>query len=212
MPFVAFEGIDGCGKSTLLSGVAERLLQLSLDVISFREPGSTPLGERIRSAVLDKETGNINPWSEACLFTAARAELVHKEIRGAVEAGRWVLLDRYFYSTLAYQGYGFGLDVELLRTLNHAAISELEPDLVVWVDVSLDEAVHRREGDPDRVEDRDASYTERVRRGYERMCADDPNRWLRLDGQESREALVQSLWTAFEVRGWVEPWRDLKTS
>jgi len=194
--FIAFEGIDGCGKSTLLRSVEGRLRALGRDPLLVREPGSTALGERVRAALLDPKTGDLTPWTEVCLFTACRAEMVATQIRPALEQGRDVLLDRYFFSTLAYQAYGAGADLETTRTLQLEAVGGLLPDLVLIPDLSVAEATRRRGGDDDRMEAKGAEFLERVRTGFLALADADPGRWSVLDGAATPEQVAEAGWNA----------------
>ena len=135
MAFIVAEGIDGAGKSTALRAAAARARALGREVVELRESGSTPLGERLRALILDPGLGEIAGWSEACLFTAARVELVRSSIRPALLAGAVVLLDRYYYSTIAYQGFGGGLDPRAIEDLNRKALDGLEPGRVLLFDL-----------------------------------------------------------------------------
>ena len=161
-----------------------------------REPGSTALGERVRAALLDPKTGDLTPWTEVCLFTACRAEMVATQIRPALEQGRDVLLDRYFFSTLAYQAYGAGADLETTRTLQLEAVGGLLPDLVLIPDLSVAEATRRRGGDDDRMEAKGAEFLERVRTGFLALADADPGRWSVLDGAATPEQVAEAGWNA----------------
>ncbi|MGA8535224.1 MAG: dTMP kinase [Candidatus Tumulicola sp.] len=166
--FFVVEGIEGSGKSTLLAALAEHLRNDGGDALVTREPGGTPVGDAVRAVFLDRSAA-ISPLTEAFLINAARAQLVSGAIRPALEAGRLVLCDRYVDSTLAYQGYGRGLDLEFLRDLCDAATGGLEPDLTLVVDVPVEVSRARmrsRERAADRLEIEDDPFHERVRRGY----------------------------------------------
>lgn len=199
--FIAFEGIDGCGKSTLLRSIEQRLeADGRPDALCLREPGSTPLGERVREALLDPATGDLTSWTEVCLFTACRAEMVATQIRPALAQGRVVLLDRYFYSTLAYQCFGAGAHLETTRLLQLEAVDGLQPDLVLFPDVSVEEATRRRSGDDDRMEAKGAAFLSEVRRGFLTLAAEEPQRWAVLDGEQSPEAVARAGWDAVTGR------------
>jgi dTMP kinase len=187
VPFVAVEGIDGSGKSSLARGVAASLESSGQKVLLVREPGSTPLGEGVREILLSPTTGELHVWAEACLFVAARAELVRREIRPALAEGRWVITDRYFYSTLAYQGGGGGADIETLRRLNLEAVGGLVPDRVFLLDLPVETARERRQRPADRIEARGADYADRVRRSFLAEAERDPSRFLVLDARLTME-------------------------
>ena len=195
--FIAFEGIDGCGKSTLLRAVADRLLEAGRpEPLCVREPGSTALGGRVREALLDPATGDLTAWTEVCLFTACRAEMVATQIRPALAEGRDVLLDRYFYSTLAYQCFGADADLDATRTLQLEAVGGLLPDVVLIPDVTVREAGRRRHGEDDRMEAKGAEFLERVRAGFLQLAKADAGRFVVLDGAQSPEAVAVAGWKA----------------
>ncbi len=166
MPFIVVEGVDGAGKSSVVAGVVSALAARGRDLLALREPGSTPLGERVRALLLDPQLGHPDPIAEALLFSACRAEMVRKIIRPALEAGRWVVLDRFFFSTLAYQGGGAGADRTALLDMSRAATGGLLPDVVILLDLAPSIAAGRRTRSLDRMESHDAAYHDRVRRAY----------------------------------------------
>jgi dTMP kinase len=166
--FVVVEGVEGSGKSTLLEALADRLRSAGRDPLVTREPGGTPVGDAIRTIFLDRRIA-IAPLTEALLINAARAQHVSDTIRPALAAGRPVLCDRYVDSTLAYQGYGRGLNLPFLRELCNAATGGLEPDVTLVVDVPVEVSRARtrsRERAVDRLESEDDAFHERVRQGY----------------------------------------------
>lgn len=166
--FVVIEGIEGSGKSTLLSGLAERLRGDGHEPFVTFEPGGTPVGRAIREIFLNRSIA-IGPLTEAFLVNAARAQHVAGEIRPALETGRIVLCDRFTDSTLAYQGYGRGINLGVLRTLCDTATGGLAPDLVFVVDVPVEVALARmrtRAEAPDRIEAETIDFHERVRKGF----------------------------------------------
>jgi dTMP kinase len=175
---IALEGVDGSGKST-----HARLLAESIGALSTAEPGSTDLGARLRSLLLDAELPPMSHRAEALLMAADRAQHVDEVVQPALEAGRWVVTERFSGSTLAYQGYGRGLDLEGLGRLVSWASGGLVPDLTVLLDVPLHEARRRMERDrPDRFERLDGAFHERVRSGYLALAAADPDGWVVMDG------------------------------
>jgi len=166
--FVVIEGIEGSGKSTLLSGLAQRLRAEGCDVVETREPGGTPAGDAIREIFLNRAVA-ISPLTESLLVNAARAQHVADVVRPALAAGSVVLCDRYTDSTLAYQGFGRGLDLEALRLLCNTATAGLEPDLVLLLDAPVSvvrDRLRQRTPAPDRIENEEDAFHERVRRGF----------------------------------------------
>jgi len=200
--FVTFEGGEGSGKSTQLERLAARLRARGLDPLATREPGGTPLAEGIRELLLDPAR-RPSPMSEALLMEAARADLVANVIRGALAAGRIVLCDRYDDSTLAYQGAGRGLDLELLRTLNRAATEGLKPDLTVLLDLDPATGLRRRaraETPVNRLDREPEAFHARVRARYIELAAAEPRRFVVLDGALPPERLEALVWSALEPR------------
>jgi len=160
--FLVIDGPDGSGKSTQVARLSARLGGSGL---ALREPGATPLGEAIRDLLLHSEV-EPEPLAEMLLYQAARAQLVATVIRPALAQGRTVLLDRYWYSTAAYQGYGLGLDPEWVRRVSAVATGGLEPDAVVFLDLDPEVGLGRLPGGRDRIERRPLEYHRRVRAGF----------------------------------------------
>jgi dTMP kinase len=183
--FVTFEGPEGCGKSTQIGLLAAYLRDQGFDVLHTREPGSTPIGERVRAILLDPVHTEIQPATEFLLFSAARAQHVAQVIRPHLARGGVVLCDRYADSSLAYQGYGHELDLEVLRAISQFATGGLVPDLTFCLDVPVKVGLQRKVGESgdawNRMEQKGIVYHERVRNGYLAMAAADPNRWVVVD-------------------------------
>src|SRR4051794_32740747 len=173
--FVAFEGGEACGKSTQASRLAARL-----DAVLTREPGGTPLGERVRGIFLDPATGDVDGRAEALLVAAARAQHVADVIEPALASGRDVVTDRFTGSSLAYQGFGRGLPLDEVRRLSAFASAGLEPDVYVLLDVPADVAAARLGADRDRMESAGDAFHDRVRHGYAELAASDG--WVVVDG------------------------------
>ena len=189
--FIVFEGGDGSGKSTQSRALYRRLRRRSYPVLLTREPGGTPTGESIRRWL--KTQANLNPISELSLFAAARAQLVDDVIRPALRRGATVVCDRYTASTVAYQGYGRQIDLELIGRLNRAATAGLLPVLTVLLDLPVSAALARRER-RDAIESAPLEFHERVREGYLTQAAADPSGWLVLDGSRSSRELSREIW------------------
>ncbi len=188
--FITLEGPDGSGKSTQVDLLAEALRAAGYPVTVSREPGGTPLGERVRALLLDGNQGPILAWTEALLFTAARAELVAQVIRPRLAQGAIVVCDRYRDSTLAYQGAGRGLDAQLLARLQEQATAGLRPDLTLWFDVApLTARQRRRAGARNRLDRETPAFHARVQDGYRALAARDPKRWVPIDARLDPVAL-----------------------
>jgi dTMP kinase len=187
--FVAIEGIEGSGKSTLARGLSEWLRSIGRDVLATREPGGTPLGNAIRQLFLDRKMA-IDGVAEAMLVNAARAQHVRDVIRPALLARRVVLCDRFVDSTMAYQGYGRGIDLNLLESLCRAATGGLEPDLTLLIDVPIEVSRARLvEKHSDRLEAEDDAFYERARAGFLKL-ARTSHRHHVLDGTLTTQELL----------------------
>jgi dTMP kinase len=194
--FVTFEGPDGAGKTTQISLVESKLRNAGYSVVVTREPGGTPLGERVRSVLLDPGDYAIVPRAEALLMTAARAQHVADVIQPALINGSIVLCDRFIDSTLAYQGAGRGLPVDELKSLQRFAINALLPDLTVLLDLPADAGIQRREssGSPlNRLDQDEISFHERVREWYVQAAINEPDRWILLDAQQPPDVLAEMI-------------------
>ena len=176
---VTFEGVDGSGKSTQTELLQEWLQKEGRDVVTTREPGGTPLGERVRELLLDGEA--ISPWTEAALFAAARAELVDRVIGPALANGSVVVCDRYLDSSLAYQGIGRGLGVERVLAFNVEAIRGILPDLTFLLLVDVDEARKRSASARDRIEQEGVAFLSLVDNGYRQLAGLFPQRIVTVD-------------------------------
>lgn len=194
---VAFEGIDGSGKTT-----QARLLSQRIGAVLTSEPGATALGASLRRLLLDPTLPEVEVRTEALLMAADRAQHVAEIVEPALASGRWVVTDRFSDSTLAYQGYGRGLDVGELRWIVDWAASGTVPDLVVLIDVPVPIARSRLAGqDPDRLERLDARFHESVAAGYGVLAADEPARWAVVDGVGSKEEVESRVRAALEKIG-----------
>jgi dTMP kinase len=198
--FISFEGIEASGKSTVM-GTVERMLQgQGAGVITICEPGGTPAGEAIRSVFLHPDL-RFTPITELMLINASRAQLVTDVIRPALRRGTVVLCDRYVHSTIAYQGYGRGLDLQLVRQICDAATGGVMPEIAILVDVSLETAQRRiiARGDAyDRIEQEDQAFHRRVRKGFLELAAHDDT-VIAIDGERSPEEVADAALAAISA-------------
>ncbi|UCE68062.1 MAG: dTMP kinase [Candidatus Zixiibacteriota bacterium] len=190
--FITFEGLDKVGKSTQVENLVKYLKSKNLDIILVREPGSTEISEQIRNILLDKNNaGKISPMTELLLYNAARAQLVDDIIRPALDRGEIVISDRFYDSTTAYQGYGRGIDIELIRSVNMAATGNLIPDLTVLMSVGpLEETINNHErfqssSSDDRLERESLEFRERVRAGFLEIAQKEPERFLVVNAEDT---------------------------
>ena len=196
--FITFEGLDGSGKSTQARLLAQHLASEGREVVATREPGGTPLGERVRAVLLHGD--GMTPWAEAALFAAARAELVARVIRPAVERGADVVCDRYLDSSLAYQGIARGLGVEPVLQLNLAVVDGLLPDRTFVLLVDPEEAEGRSSHAPDRIEREGGEFYAELDRAYRRLPELFPERIVALDGSASPEEVAGRVREDIEAR------------
>ncbi|WP_422930189.1 dTMP kinase [Singulisphaera sp. PoT] len=164
--FLSLDGPDGGGKTTQVAQLSAWLGSLGREVVTCRDPGGTPLGNQLRSILLDRSKVEISPRAEMLLYMASRAQLVAETIRPALERGAFVLSDRYLLANIAYQGYAGGIPIAEVAEVGRAATGGIFPDLTIILDVPPDVARDRTGGARDRIEDRPASYHARVREGF----------------------------------------------
>ena len=202
--FVTFEGPEGCGKTTQIHLLSGYLQTLGLKVLTTREPGSTPIGERVRAILLDVAHTEMAPPAEFLLFSAARAQHVTEVIRPHLNRGGVVLCDRYADSSLAYQGYGHRLDLEALWAITHFATGGLLPDLTFYLDVPVEMGLRRKAGgDGDawnRMEQMEIAYHHRVHAGYLALAAREPDRWVIVDATGNVDVVQATIRQALKTR------------
>jgi len=182
--FITLEGPDGGGKTSQVGPLADFLRQAGYRVLTTREPGGTPIGDRVRQILMDLGNVEMHPRTEILLFQASRAQLVEQVIRPHLAEGWVVLCDRYADSTLAYQGYGQGGDLHDLHALLDFATGGLKPDLTLLLDVDPGVGITRRKtggGEWNRLDANTLAYHQRVRAGYHELAAQDPARWVMVD-------------------------------
>ena len=194
MPLFVFEGIDGCGKSTQMSMLQERLSDQEISYRTWREPGGTALGERVREIILDPAT-QASPSAELFAYLMARAQLVQECLKPALEKNEIIILDRFYQSTIAYQGYGLGMDVAELEAAIKIALDGVTVDKVFWLNLDPAEAQRRRqaEREADRIEARGLKYLEKVHAGY--AAQSDCDSFITLDATQEKQSISDQIWS-----------------
>ena len=193
--FITFEGGEGSGKSYQSKALYKRLEQLAVPALLTHEPGVTPLGEKIARLLKWAHDMDISPVAELLLFNTSRAQLVDEVIKPALKEGRVVICDRYYDSTIAYQGYGRGMDMAMVNTINDTGSRGLKPDLTILLDISVEEGFARKSGEKqDRFEREDVDFHRRVREGYLKLAADEPERWLVVDASREKTEITEIIW------------------
>lgn len=188
--FITFEGPDGGGKSTHVELLAGYLKGSGYPVVVTREPGGTALGEDIRNVLLDRRVKNLSLWSELFLYFSCRSQVLEEVIRPALISKKIVICDRFMDATVAYQGFGRKMDVELIDNLNRLLIGEFKPDLTVLIDIKPELGLERscaRKNNVDRIEEEKIAFHRRVRKGYLALYKKEPKRFLVIDGMDSVE-------------------------
>ncbi len=193
--FITLEGPEGSGKSSQLPDLAEFLRGQGWDVLTTREPGGTPIGDQIRQILMRLDNQELHPRTEILLFLASRAQLVEQVIKPALREGKLVLCDRFGDSTLAYQGYGHGLNLDTLRTMLDFATDKLKPDLTLLLDVDVETGLQRKrkEDEWNRLDAYALAFHQRVREGYHELCRQEPERWRVIDAMQPKEAVQLAL-------------------
>lgn len=193
--FITFEGGEGCGKSIQSKALYKRLCRKNIPSILTYEPGGTPLGDKICHLLKWNENLDITPLAELLLFNASRSQLVHTVIKPNLEKGRVVICDRFTDSTSVYQGYGRGLDMEIIRTINDTATRGLRPNLTILLDlpagIGLTRKINSRQ---DRFENEDTTFHEKVRQGYLKLAAEEPKRFFVIDASQNKEIIADIIW------------------
>ncbi len=183
--FITFEGIEGCGKTTQAKLLCEALVDREYSVVLTREPGGTPAAEELRSFLLKPREEKFPPFAELSVYEAARSFHVENLIKPSLKEGAVVICDRFIDSTLAYQGYGRGIDLSLVERLNQEATGGLKPNLTVLLDLPVEEAFRRiSERRKDRIESENLKFHQRVRQGFLEIARREPERFLVVDGRK----------------------------
>jgi dTMP kinase len=193
--FITFEGIDGCGKTTQIELLTEQLKKNHQDFIVFREPGGTKIGEKIRHILLDNGNMAMEAKTELLLYSASRYQLSKQKLIPEIKEGKVVICDRFYDSTTAYQGYGRGLDINFINSLNKFATDRLVPDLTFFIDISLQERKKRIRNDQlDRLESEQNHFHERVREGFLKICKNNEDRFVKINGEKSVKEISNIIW------------------
>ncbi|MCI0713273.1 MAG: dTMP kinase [Chloroflexi bacterium] len=205
--FITFEGLDGSGKTTQIQLLTAFLRNQGYDVVATREPGGTAIGDQIREILHSLKNDEMHPRTELLLYTASRAQLIEQVIKPHLQANAIVLSDRFVDSTLAYQGYGHRLDLNVLRTILNFATGGLTPDVTIYMDISVEEGLKRRRRAADdgeewnRLDALALAFHKRVYAGYQILVAEEPERWVQIAAlgseveihQQIRDALLPRL-------------------
>ncbi len=193
MAFIVFEGGDGSGKSTQIKRLRNKLARRRYLYTFTREPGGTPLGENLRKIL--KTRNDLSPLGELLLFIAARQQLINQVIIPAIDSGKHILSDRFTASTVAYQGYGRGLDIPHIVSLNKLATGDIEPDLTILLDMPPEIALSRMSGrKKDTFDNSELSFHKRVRQGFLEQAQSDKSKWLVLDANLPANKLAIEIW------------------
>ncbi|MBD2387827.1 dTMP kinase [Cylindrospermum sp. FACHB-282] len=194
---IVFEGVEGCGKTTQMQLCCQWLQSLGVCVVVTREPGGTELGLHLRRLLLEKsEDKPIAEMTELLLYAADRAQHVEQELKPNLADGKYILCDRYTDSTIAYQGYGRGLSMEIINQLNYIATGGKTSDLTIWLDVDVEVGLARKRGGEvalDRIEQETIAFHQRVQQGYAELAASHPGRIFRVDGSLSQDQVQQMI-------------------
>ena len=207
--FAVLEGGDGCGKSTILERLVPVCRQWTSDVVITHEPGGSTIGAEVRDVLLKHRIHDLSAESEIFLFSADRAQHVKEVIQPALDRGALVISSRYFYATLAYQGYARGIDLDLIRQVSSIAVGSCLPDVVLLLDLSAEVSSERVENrrklgvSKDRLESKSVEYHNSVRRGYLSLAAEDPDRFVVIDAMADRETVFRQAVSALQER-WLQ--------
>lgn len=193
---ITLEGIDGTGKTTQIASLSASLRERGISVLELREPGGTAIGEAIRQILLDNKHSGMSDETELLLFTAARAQSVREIMLPALANGTWIICDRFLDSTLAYQGYGRGMDLATINSINGFAVDGCRPDITILLDLPVETAVSRlssRQTKADRLDGESRAFMQRTRDGYLAAAAHEPNRIIVINAEQSATDLAKNI-------------------
>jgi dTMP kinase len=204
--FITFEGLDGSGKTTQIAQVSAQLRAKGYPVLTTREPGGTLIGDQIRTILNDMKHKNMSPRAELLLFCASRAQIVDEVLRPWLADGGIILCDRFADSTIAYQGYGHGLDIDKLLTIVQFATGGLRPDLTLYLDVPAEISLRRRMNaslfgeEFNRLDDMELAFYQRVEQGYRDLMRAEPERWISIDATKTPEKVQTAIMKTLNKR------------
>ncbi|MFH2004772.1 MAG: dTMP kinase [Bacteroidota bacterium] len=194
---ISFEGLDFSGKTTQIKLLVDRLNATGKDTVLVREPGGTPISEKIRNILLDNKNKEMTQIAELFLFSAARNQLVNQVILPSMKDGKIVICDRFYDSTTAYQGYGRGINIEAITKINEIATMRTKPDLTFFIDIPINEITKRRlsaNASIDRMESSGEKFYEKVRNGYLEIAKHEPERFFVINGLQDVDTIHETVW------------------
>jgi dTMP kinase len=200
---IVFEGVEGCGKTTQMHLCSQWLESLNISVVLTREPGGTELGKDLRRLLLSKSANKlVSEITELLLYAADRAQHIEEELKPNLATGKFILCDRYTDSTIAYQGYGRGLDMSLINNLNQIATGGLKSDITIWLDVDVEVGLSRKRGQTklDRIEQETMDFHRRVQQGYTELAVSNPSQIVRIDGNYSQDIVQKNIQEILQKR------------
>ncbi|MFN6393202.1 MAG: dTMP kinase [Aphanizomenon sp.] len=200
---IVFEGVEGCGKTTQMQLCFQWLESLNISVLLTREPGGTALGKDLRALLLEKSLSKpVGEVTELLLYAADRAQHIEEELKPNLATGKFILCDRYTDSTIAYQGYGRGLDMSLINNLNQIATGGLKSDITIWLDVDVEVGLSRKRGQTklDRIEQETMDFHRRVQQGYTELAVSNPSRIVKIDGNYNQDIVQKNIQEILQKR------------
>jgi dTMP kinase len=200
---IVFEGVEGCGKTTQMQLCSQWLESLNISVLLTREPGGTELGKDLRALLLEKSLSKpVGEITELLLYAADRAQHIEEELKPNLATGKFILCDRYTDSTIAYQGYGRGLDMSLINNLNQIATGGLKSDITIWLDVDVEVGLSRKRGQTklDRIEQETMDFHRRVQQGYTELAVSNPSRIVKIDGNYNQDIVQKNIQEILQKR------------